>query len=245
MPQVVKITNENILEQIKLSCKIPSIIEEIVNRHILENTSEDLGIKVEVAELQKAADQMRLANQLDSADDTWAWLEKHGLSLEEFEKILYNSVVAGKLAVHLFADKVEQHFFEHQLDYAAVVLYEVVLDDEDLALELFYAIQEGEMSFHDVAHKYIQDQELRRSGGYRGILSRKDLKAEISAAVFAAKPPQVLKPIVNSQGFYLIFVEEIIQPQLDNKLHMKIIFELFSEWMKHQREQVEFVNHVA
>ncbi|MFW9264602.1 peptidylprolyl isomerase [Nostoc sp. CALU 546] len=245
MPQVVKITNENILEQIKLSCKIPSIIEEIVNRHILENTSEDLGIKVEVAELQKAADQMRLANQLDSADDTWAWLEKHGLSLEEFEKILYNSVVAGKLAVHLFADKVEQHFFEHQLDYAAVVLYEVVLDDEDLALELFYAIQEGEMSFHDVAHKYIQDQELRRSRGYRGILSRKDLKAEISAAVFAAKPPQVLKPIVNSQGFYLIFVEEIIQPQLDNKLHMKIIFELFSEWMKHQREQVEFVNHVA
>lgn len=239
MSQVVKITNENILEQIKLSCKIPSIIEEIVNRQILENASEAFGIKVEVAELQKAADQMRLANQLDSADDTWAWLEKHGLSLEEFEKILDNSVIAGKLAAHLFTDKVEQHFFEHQLDYATVILYEVVLDDEDLALELFYAIQEGEMSFHDVAHKYIQDQELRRSGGYRGILSRKDLKAEISAAVFAAKAPQVLKPIVNSQGFYLIFVEEIIQPQLDNKLHIKIVFELFSQWMKQQREKVE------
>ncbi len=239
MSEVVKITNENILEQIKLSCKIPYVIEEIINRQILENTSEAMGITVEVAELQKAADQMRLANKLDSADDTWAWLEKHGLSLEEFEKILYNSVIAGKLAVHLFADKVEQHFFQHQLDYAAVVLYEVVLDDEDLALELFYAIQEGEMSFHDVAHKYIQDQELRRSGGYRGILSRKDLKAEISAATFAAKPPQLLKPIVNSQGFYLIFVEEIIQPKLDNKLHMKIVLELFSEWMKQQREQVE------
>jgi len=239
MSQVVKITNENILEQIKLSCKIPDIIEEIVNRQIMENTSQAVGIKVEVAELQKAADQMRLANQLNSADDTWVWLEKHGLSLEEFEKILYNSVIAGKLAAHLFTDKVEQHFFKHQLDYAGVVLYEVILDDEDLALELFYAIQEGEMSFHDVAHKYIQDQELRRSGGYRGILRRKDLKAEISAAVFAAKPPQVLKPIVNSQGFYLIFVEEIIQPQLDNKLHIKIIFELFSEWIKQQREQVE------
>jgi hypothetical protein len=47
-------------------------------------------------------------------------------------------------------------------------MYEIVLDDEDLAMELFYGIQEGEMSFYEVAHQYIQDMELRRKGGYRG-----------------------------------------------------------------------------
>ena len=144
------------------------------------------------------------------------------------------------MAQHLFADKVEPFFVEHQLDYAGVVMYEVVLDDEDLAMELFYGIQEGEMSFYEVAHQYIQDTELRRKGGYRGIVRRKELKPEISAPVFAAKPPQVLKPIVTSSGVNLILVEEIIQPELDGKLGSQIMFNLFDEWLKQQIEQVEF-----
>ncbi|AFY48962.1 parvulin-like peptidyl-prolyl isomerase [Nostoc sp. PCC 7524] len=239
MVQTIKITQEDIIEQIRISCKIPEITKEIISRKIIENTARELGVQVEVEELQKTADQLRVANKLTSADATWAWLEKHNLSLDEFEKIVYISLISGKLADHLFADKVEPYFFEHQLDYTAVVMYEVILDDEDLAWELFYAVKEGEMSFYDVAHKYVKATELRRSGGYRGILKRKDLKPEISAAVFAVHPPQILKPITGSQGFHLILVEEIIQAQLDTKLRHQIMFELFTEWLKHQTGKIE------
>lgn len=239
MSQPITITNEDILAQVKLSYKIPEIIEGIVTRKVIANAAAEAGIKVETEELQKAADQIRLMNKLNSADDTWAWLEKHSLSIDDYEEIVHSTVIYGKLATHLFADKVEPYFFENQLAYAGVVMYEVVLDDEDLAIELFYAIKEGEMSFYDVAHKYIQDKELSRQGGYQGIVSRKDLKPEISAAVFAAKPSQVLKPIVTSSGVHLILVEEIIQPQLNNALAYKIGTDLFSEWLKQQTEQVE------
>jgi len=240
MSQAITITSENILHQVKLSCKIPSVIEEIVTRKIIADAAANVGIKAETEELQKAADNTRLLGKLKSADDTWAWLQKHGLSLDDFEEVIYNNVISGKLAQHLFADKVKPFFVEHQLDYAGVVMYEVVLDDEDLAIELFYGIQEGEMSFYEVAHQYIQDTELRRKGGYQGIVRRKELKPEISAAVFAAKPPQVLKPIVTSSGVNLILVEEIIQPELDDKLSSQIMFNLFDEWLKQQIEQVEF-----
>ena len=124
-------------------------------------------------------------------------------------------------------------------------MYEVVLDDEDLALELFYAIKEGEISFYDVAHKYIQDTELRRKGGYLGIVRRKNLKPDISAAVFAATVPQVLKPIVTSKGLHLIFVEEIIQAELDNKLRNQIITDLFNEWIKQQMKEVEVAMNLS
>jgi parvulin-like peptidyl-prolyl isomerase len=244
MSQAITISSEDILQQVKLSCKIPSVIEEIVTRKIIADAAAEAGIKVETEELQKAADNIRIMGKLKSADDTWAWLQKHGLSLDDFEELIYNNVISGKLAQHLFADKVEPFFVEHQLDYAGVVMYEVVLDDEDLAIELFYGIQEGEMSFYEVAHQYIQDTELRRKGGYRGIMRRKELKPEISAAVFAAKPPQVLKPIVTSSGVHLIFVEEIIQPQLDHKLHYQIFSDLFSEWLKQQIKQVEVVSRL-
>jgi parvulin-like peptidyl-prolyl isomerase len=239
MSQAITISSEDILHQVKLSYKIPSLIEEIVTRKIIASAAAEAGIKVETEELQKAADSIRLMGKLKSADDTWAWLQKHSLSLDDFEELIYNNVISGKLAQHLFADKVEPFFVEHQLDYAGVVMYEVVLDDEDLTMELFYGIQEGEMSFYEVAHQYIQDTELRRKGGYRGIVRRKDLKPEISAAVFAAKPPQVLKPIVTSKGVHLILVEEIIQPQLDDKLYSNIFSDLFSKWLEQKTEQVE------
>jgi parvulin-like peptidyl-prolyl isomerase len=241
MSQAITITNTDILQQIKLSCKIPEIIEQIVTHQIVTNAAKEAGINVETEELQEAADIFRLVNKLNSAEDTWVWLEKHGLSIDNFEEMVYTSVLFGKLSQNLFVDKIEPYFFEHQLEYAGVVMYEVVLDDEDLALELFYAVQEGEMSFYDVAHKYIEDTELRRKGGYLGTLRRKDLKPELSAAVFSATPPQLLKPIVTSKGIHLIFVEEIVQPQLDNILRQQIITDLFDAWIKQKIEQVELV----
>ncbi|NJM71151.1 MAG: peptidylprolyl isomerase [Scytonema sp. RU_4_4] len=241
MSNVIKISFEEIIYQIKLACQIPSTIEDIIHRKIVISKAEEIGIQVEPKELQQAADNFRQKNKLSNANDTWLWLQKHCLSLDEFEELVYIRVLSSKLAQHLFANKVEPFFIEHQLDYTQVVMYEVVLDDEDLTMELFYAIQEGDMNFYEVAHQYIQDTELRRSGGYRGQLRRLDLKPEISAAVFAATPPQLLNPIVTSSGIHLIFVEELIQPELTELLRQKILSDLFLEWLKKQAKQVNIV----
>ncbi|MGF1673789.1 MAG: peptidylprolyl isomerase [Rivularia sp. (in: cyanobacteria)] len=240
MSVVYAIKPEEILHEIKLSCQIPTVVENILTRKIILNAAQEAGIKAEPEELQQAADNVRLMSQLKSADATWTWLQKHCLSLDDFEELVYVTVISSKLIEYLFAEKIEAVFVEHQLDYTQVVIYEVVLDDEDLAMEMFYAIAEGEISFPEVAHQYIQDVSLRRTGGYKGILNRTDLKPEISSAVFAATPPQIIKPIITSEGVNLIFVEEIIQPELNEILRSKILNNLFSEWLKEQIEQLEF-----
>ncbi len=239
MSKPFSISSLDILNQVKLSCQIPTIVEGIVSRKILGYTAAEAGITVEPEELQQAADSIRLVNGLRRTEDTWQWLQKYCLSLDEFEELVYGNVISAKLAQHLFEEKIEPFFVEHQLDYAQVVMYEVVLDDEDMAIELFYALKEDEISFHETARQHIQDKELRRSCGYRGILYRKDLKPEISAAVFAASPPQILKPILTSLGTHLILVEEIIQPQLDIPLRHKILSDLFAEWLKQEISQFD------
>ena len=245
MSQAITISAQDILQQVKLSCQVPSIVEQIVTRKVVRDAAAEAGIKVEDEELQQAADQIRLISKLKTADETWEWLKKNCLSLDDFEEMVYTNVISGKLAQHLFGDKIEPWFVEHQLDYAGAVIYEVVLDDEDLAMELFYALQEGEISFFEIAQQYIQDTELRRRGGYRGVVRRGEMKPEVSAAVFAAKPPQVLKPIVGAKGVYLIRVEEVIKPQLDENLRYQIISDLFLGWMKQQLEEIEVVTNVA
>ncbi|NMG09332.1 peptidylprolyl isomerase [Brasilonema sp. UFV-L1] len=245
MLNTITITSEDILQQVKLSCKVPEIIQEIITRKVIAVATEKFGIEVEDEALQKTADKFRFRNHLVSAEETLQWLQKHHLSIDDFEQVLYNSLISEQLAKYLFADKVEPYFYENQLDYIGAVIYEVILDDEDLAIELYYTIKEAEMSFYDVAHTYVQDIELRRKCGYRGIVHRKDLKPEISAAVFAAKPPQLLKPVVTSSGIHLIFVEEIVQPELDDKLRNKIIADYFSQWLKQQIEQMEIISDLS
>jgi parvulin-like peptidyl-prolyl isomerase len=244
MPNVVVVSREDIIRKIKLSCQIPELVEAIASEKIIAEAAQKAGIKVEPEEIQQEGDSLRLAKNLVKAKETWAWLKKHHLSMDEFEELVYNTILSRKLANHLFAKQVEKFFYEHQLDYIAAATYEVILDDRDLALELFYELQEGEITFQEIAREYIQDPELRRAVGYEGIRYRKNFRPEIAAAVFAATPPQILKPIVTPKGIYLIWVEEIIQPQLDEELRQKIIAELFSAWLKQQIDTMEIVSQL-
>ncbi|MGI8500313.1 MAG: peptidylprolyl isomerase, partial [Hassallia sp.] len=147
-------------------------------------------------------------------------------------------------ANHLFADKVEAFFYQNQLNYVAAVTYEIIFDDRDVALELFYALQEGEVTFQEIAREYILNPEIRRAGGYQGIRRRGEFRPEIAAAIFAATPPEILKPITTPKGVYLIWVEEIIQPKLDNELRQTIITDLFNGWLKQQVDKTEIITQL-
>lgn len=230
------ISAAEIIQQVKFSGQMPKILEAIATRNKITAAATSAGLEVEDSELQAAADLLRLANRLHQAQDTYAWLQRQQLTQDEFEEMVYFSVLSSKLAQHLFADRVEPYFVEHQLDYWQVVLYEVILEDEDLAQELYFAIIEREMSFFEVAQKYIKETELRRKCGYRGLLKRTDLKPEISATVFAATDPQLLKPILTAKGVHLILVDEIIQPDLNPTVKQNIVLELFSNWLQSQVE---------
>lgn len=241
MSKIMNISATEILNQMKLTCQIPDVLEAIGTRKIIAEAVARENITVEPKELQQAADGLRLANQLVKAEETWVWLQKHYLSLDDLEEIAQFNLLCAKLAEHLFSERVEPFFFERQLDFVGAITYEVILDDEDLALELFYALQENEIAFSEIARQYIQEPELRRIGGYRGLRYRSNFRAEIAAAVFAARPPQILKPIVTQKGVHLVWVEEIIQPELDEQLRLKILGDLFSDWIKQQLEEVKVV----
>ena len=241
MKKILRINQTAILNHLKLSRQLNRILEEIATCNIIESKAAELGIDISDEEIQQAADEFRLSNNLHYIETTWQWLNKNHLSLDDFEALIRTNILTKKLVQHLFSDRVQSFFCEHRLDYAGAAIYEVILDDEDLAIELFGALEEGEISFYDIANRYESDPARRRSGGYCGVLQRQQLKPEVSAAVFAASAPQLLKPIVTSIGVHLILVEEIIQPQLDEELRNQIMSALFSQWLQQELEEVQIV----
>lgn len=235
---VNRVSATEITRYLKLNLKIPRALKAIANQKIIEQTAITEDISITEQELQIAADRFRFDHNLMSSQATVDWLNKYCLSVTEFEELIKNQLLAQKLAQHLFANRVEAYFYAHQLDYYQAVIYEVILSDFNLAMELFYAAQEQELSFWDLAHQYIQDKELRRRSGYLGKKNRGQLLPEIAAAVFsltADSIPQILKPISINKKTHLIYVEEIIQPTLDQPLRQSIINQLFEDWLREKR----------
>lgn len=237
MSKKLPISPAKCLEHLKISCKLAAVIQDTVYHQIIRDTACTEGIKISDRELQEAADNFRLQYNLSDPKVTWEWLQKNYLTGDDFEKLISESVVTAKLIQHLFDDLVEPYFYQHQLDFTQAALYEIVFDDFGLAIEEFYALVEQETTFAQVARQYIQEPSLRRQHGYQGVISRTNLNSAISAAVFASKPPEILKPIVVNKKAHLILVEEIIQPQLDKSLREQIVNQLFSAWLEKQGQQ--------
>ncbi|MBF2000775.1 MAG: hypothetical protein IGS38_08675 [Synechococcales cyanobacterium M58_A2018_015] len=88
MSKIFSVSQNEIIHQVKLSCQIPAVLESIISRKIIAATAQEMGIRVEPSELQHAAEQIRLANRLQKAEHTWHWLQKHHLSLDDFEELV-------------------------------------------------------------------------------------------------------------------------------------------------------------
>jgi parvulin-like peptidyl-prolyl isomerase len=226
------ITSQDLLHQIKITGKIPELMNGILQRQVLEDAAAELKLEISGDELQAGADQFRATNKLETIPATQKWLADRMLSVDDFEQLITTNLLAPKVAHCLFASKAAPYFHQHTLDYASAVIYELILPDKNLAIELFYAIQEGDMSFADAARTYGQDLEVQRQGGYVGSVSRKKMTPEVSAAVFAAQPPQILKPIEVGKKVHLILVEEVIRPQLTPQLQEQIMWQLFQDWLQ-------------
>jgi parvulin-like peptidyl-prolyl isomerase len=226
------ITSQDLLYQVKISGKIPELLQEILQRQVLETAVSKLQIEISAGELQAGADRFRSVNKLETIAATQKWLADRLLSVDDFENLVMTNVSIEKVSQHLFAHQVEPYFHQHLLDYSSAAISEIVLLDLNLALELFYAIQEGDMSFAEVARTYGQNLDIQRKYGYLGIVSRKKMSPEISAAVFASEAPQLLKPIEVNKKVHLIFVEEQIEPQLSPELREQIMMQLFQDWLQ-------------
>ena len=232
---IEQISETEIISYLKLSRQLPGVLSDITKQKIIVRTARDANITLKELEIQQTANRFRRQHNLTDARDTIEWLEKNQLDTAEFEELICNILLIQKLAQHLFEDKVEAYFYNNHLNYYKTIFYEIIVGDRYLAMELFYSLQEQETSFWNLAHQYNQDDELRRNGGYRGIQTRDRLHPEIAAAIFAAQNlPTLLKPITIDKSAHLIYVEEIVTPELNSALRLEIIEQLFKQWLQQQ-----------
>ena len=171
------------------------------------------------------SDRLRIEHQLLSAKETLTWLEKYHFTLEDFENLAYISIIRSRLSMSMFDSQVEVHFADRQLEYVRSVIYEVIIPDHELAMELFYALQEHETDFLAIFHQYSAVPIVRS-------VRRQDVSPELSAIIFTANFPSVQPPIRSAKASHLIYVAEILPAILTDELRSTIRDELFDRWLE-------------
>lgn len=229
----VEITTPEINVHLQQKFKLKQICSEILHQKIITEAASARNISVTETEIEAEANKIRASLRLEKASDTLAWLKDNLLDPEQWEIAINNHLLCQKLAQHLFDSKVESHFAQNRLNYDRFVLYQLVVPYEKLAQELFYQIEEEEISFYQAAHLYDIDRQRRYVCGYEGEVPRWNYPPDIAAIIF--KMPvvigELIHPIKSQQGYHIFKIEDYFPAQLTPKIRQEIIDRLFEEWL--------------
>jgi parvulin-like peptidyl-prolyl isomerase len=220
-----------VLSYLKQTLQLRQICHHILQHRIINQIANKIGIHVTIEELQAEVARVRYENRLFHPTDIFAWLNDHVMTVEDWENGIRDRLLAQKLSHHLFSEAAEQFFIEHRAEFDQVSLYQIIVPYEQLAREISYEIEEGELSFYEAAHVYDLDSQRRSWCGYEGKIYRRSMKPELSEIVFRAIPGRVIGPLTFDGASHLLMVEELIPAELTPDCYEEILDRLFQEWM--------------
>ncbi len=241
MKSLTDITSDSdrIVNFLKRQLQFKAICERIFSQDIVEQAAQERGITVEPDEIQAEADRQRRQLQLENASDTYAWLADQLITPELWELGIRDRLLAENVAGSLFDEEVEAYFIEHQLEFEQITLYRIVVPYSALAQELFYRIEEDEISFYEAAHLYDTDTTRRLKCGYEGRHHRWALPPQIAAVAFSRQMGELIGPVKSEQGYDLLLVEERIPAELTDEVHQLIRDRLFQSWIAREMSYAE------
>lgn len=229
----ITINSDEIAVYLKQQMSIREVCCQIMYARIIEQAANTRNITVTSEEINLEAEEIRRVKRLEKALDTIAWLEEEISSTDEWEIAIRKKLLAKKLARELFDPEAELYFNQNRLNYERFVVYQLVVPYEKLAQELFYRIEEEEISFYQAVHLYDIDEQRRNVCGYEGEVHRRDYPPDMAAAIF--KNPitvgELIGPIRSEQGYHLFIIENYQPAELTSEIRQEIIDRLFQQWL--------------
>lgn len=234
----IGISPEEIINYLKSEMSLREVCQKILYQIIINKVAQERGIIVTTEEIEIEADRQRREQRLEKAVDTLTWLAKQLVSPYDWEIGIRNQLLAPKLAQTLFAKEVEKFFNKNRQEFEQIVLYQIIVTCEKLAQELYYQIEEGEISFYEAAHIYDIDEHRRQKCGYEGKIYRWAIQANIAEVVLGTPPKRIIGPLKSEQGYHILMVEEVIAAELTPQRYEEIINNMFQQWLASEAQNL-------
>lgn len=228
----IPIEAHEIINALRYGIGLKQVCQQVVERKVIEQAAQEREIIVSPDQVQAEADRVRHEMHLERTSDTLDWLSGHLLTPDDWETSIRDRLLKQALQEALFLGEVDRYFAQNQLDFEQAILYQITVPYPQLAQEIYYQIEEAEISFYEAAHWYDLNPKQRYQCGYLGILHRWELHPDLAVQVFSANPGEIISPIQIENQYCVLKVEEFIQAQLTPENHQTILTTLFEEWLQ-------------
>jgi len=223
---------EDVVKYLALSGQSGTIFTEIIRTKEVVTKAQAEGVAASDDDLQEFADNFRSVRGMYGAEETQAFLDSAGLTVDDFEEFCETAVLTNALRDHLAPDsKVEEYFVTNRADFDQARISVIFVSEESLANEIVMQVTEDEEDFHALAREHSLDEQTKYAGGYVGLVHRAMLSPETSAKVFSADDGDVLGPFDRDGMLQLVLTEEVIKAELTDGVKDAIKERIFSEWL--------------
>ncbi|HJV81903.1 peptidylprolyl isomerase [Noviherbaspirillum sp.] len=238
MTAIVRIDDEVIevddfVRILKLTGQFEGLVEQLVRDKLTVRAAKKKGIPVSPEEIQERADQFRRVQGLHRAADMNHYMDALGVSLDEFEDFITDSLYQEKMMAEVCNDKaVEAYFKLNSPKFDSIEVSHIVMSTEGQAKEMISVLRDDPESFEEMAREHsIAD--TREKGGLIGKVLRGSLKTDIEAKVFNASVGDLLGPFPSpDKSFYEIFMVNAKHPaMLDEETAAEVRRLLREEWL--------------
>jgi parvulin-like peptidyl-prolyl isomerase len=224
---------EEIIDFLKRDLRLKEVYQEIICQKIINQAAEERSLSVTEEEVQVELDRIRYEKRFSQPSDLLAWLADQMTTLNSLEQRIREYLLAKKLAKNLFSSEVRELFAQYPSDFEQILLYRITVPYESLAQEIFYQIEEEEISFYEAAHLYDVDERRRLQCGYEGKQLRRKLSPELTERLFNANVGEVIGPLKSPKETYDLFlVEDFFAPELTREIYEDAIEQRFREWLE-------------
>lgn len=235
--QVVEV--EDFLRTLKLTGQFEGLLEQLVRDKLTVQAAKKRGVTLSADDIQERADQFRRIRGLHRAADMNHYLDALGVSLDEFEEFIVDSLYQEKMMEEVCNDRaVEAYFQLNSPRFDSIEVSHIVLDNEGAAKEMLSILQEDPESFAAMAREHsVAD--TREEGGRIGKVLRGSLRTDVEAKVFNANVGDLLGPFpAADQSFYEIFTVDAKHPaRLDEDTATEVRRLLREDWLSARSQE--------
>jgi parvulin-like peptidyl-prolyl isomerase len=222
-------------EQIPMLLKRYQLMPQFLRGIVLDTAIADIPLTEE--ERMRAIEDLAVQQKLTSPEAREAWLKSQGLTPAEMEELATHPLRVEKFRQTTWSSKVESYFMERKMFLDQVIYSLIRVQDQGLAYELYFRIQEGEAKFADLAREYSKGPESR-TGGLLGPVAVSQPHPRIGKLLSISQPGQLWPPQVLAEWFVIIRLEKFMPAQLDDAMRRRLIDELFETWLKEEVQKV-------
>lgn len=231
----ISVTTQEVMDFLRRDLQMQEIYAAIIGQKIVAEVAEEAGIYVSPEEVQAELDNIRYEYRLDHPSQLLGWVANQLATLEGVEQRIREKVLASKLARHLFLDQVNDRFTENRHEFEQILLYQIVVPYEALAREIYYQVEEDELSFFEAAHIYDIDESRRLVCGFEGKQLRGQISPDIASSLARAQVGEIIGPVqLADDRFVLLLIDDLFTPELTPEIRETLIEQMFQEWLKEQ-----------